>query len=257
MMKGNKLFLVVTDLCSNALPLTLPTIIFNFNNTGVVRGCVILLPSKFEGRKQIELANERMSVLSPLFDFLIVVNPQKLSREFVKIHNINGFEAFYDELWKEVATLTAIVHSSKSLDEVRRNWEKDKSSKALLQGGALYIIRDKDIDFTIDKKTLLLGVGDAGTGVAEEVHLLGLNNMTVVRLGIGGVRCWGNSYRLDLAGDWNYCNGIDKRYHSCIEFVKKNINVIKYDIEYFLGFDVSCQSDIQIKELEKYSKHGH
>ena len=251
MMKGNKLFLVVTDLCSNALPLTLPTIIFNFNNTGVVRGCIILLPSKFEGRKQIELANERMSVLSPLFDFLIVVNPQKLSREF------NGFEAFYDELWKEVATLTAIVHSSKSLDEVRRNWEKDKSSKALLQGGALYIIRDKDIDFTIDKKTLLLGVGDAGTGVAEEVHLLGLNNMTVVRLGIGGVRCWGNSYRLDLAGDWNYCNGIDKRYHSCIEFVKKNINVIKYDIEYFLGFDVSCQSDIQIKELEKYSKHGH
>ena len=249
MMKGNKLFLVVTDLCSNALPLTLPTIIFNFNNTGVVRGCIILLPSKFEGRKQIELANERMSVLSPLFDFLIVVNPQKLSREFVKIHNINGFEAFYDELWKEVATLTAIVHSSKSLDEVRR--------KALLQGGALYIIRDKDIDFTIDKKTLLLGVGDAGTGVAEEVHLLGLNNMTVVRLGIGGVRCWGNSYRLDLAGDWNYCNGIDKRYHSCIEFVKKNINVIKYDIEYFLGFDVSCQSDIQIKELEKYSKHGH
>ena len=110
-MKGNKLFLVVTDLCSNALPLTLPTIIFNFNNTGVVRGCIILLPSKFEGRKQIELAlNERMSVLSPLFDFLIVVNPQKLSREFVKIHNINGFEAFYDELWKEVATLTAIVH---------------------------------------------------------------------------------------------------------------------------------------------------
>ena len=88
MMKGNKLFLVVTDLCSNALPLTLPTIIFNFNNTGVVRGCIILLPSKFEGRKQIELANERMSVLSPLFDFLIVVNPQKLSREFVKIHNI-------------------------------------------------------------------------------------------------------------------------------------------------------------------------
>ena len=235
-MKGNKLFLVVTDLCSNALPLTLPTIIFNFNNTGVVRGCIILLPSKFEWLKQI---------------------PQKLSREFVKIHNINGFEAFYDELWKEVATLTAIVHSSKSLDEVRRNWEKDKSSKALLQGGALYIIRDKDIDFTIDKKTLLLGVGDAGTGVAEEVHLLGLNNMTVVRLGIGGVRCWGNSYRLDLAGDWNYCNGIDKRYHSCIEFVKKNINVIKYDIEYFLGFDVSCQSDIQIKELEKYSKHGH
>ena len=130
------------------------TIIFNFNNTGVVRGCIILLPSKFEGRKQIELANERMSVLSPLFDFLIVVNPQKLSREFVKMHNINGFEAFYDELWKEVATLTAIVHSSKSLDEVRRNWEKDKSSKALLQGGALYIIRDKDIDFTIDKKTL-------------------------------------------------------------------------------------------------------
>lgn len=121
-MNGNKLFLVVTDLCSNALPLTLPTIISNFNNTGVVRGCIILLPSKFEGRKQIELANERMSVLSPLFDFLIVVNPQKLSREFVKMHNINGFEAFYDELWKEVATLTAIVHSSKSLDEVRRNW---------------------------------------------------------------------------------------------------------------------------------------
>lgn len=181
-MNGDKLFLVVTDLCSNALPLTLPTIISNFNNTGVVRGCIILLPSKFEGRKQIELANERMSILSPLFDFLIVVNPQKLSHEFVNMHNINGFEAFYDELWKEVATLTAIVHSSKSLDEVRRNWEKDKSSKALLQGGALYIIRDKDIDFTIDKRTLLLGVGDAGTGVAEEVHLLGLNNMTVVRL---------------------------------------------------------------------------
>lgn len=256
-MNGNKLFLVVTDLCSNALPLTLPTIIFNFNNTGVVRGCIILLPSKFEGRKQIELANERMSVLSPLFDFLIVVNPQKLSREFVKIHNINGFEAFYDELWKEVATLTAIVHSSKSLDEVRRNWEKDKSSKALLQGGALYIIRDKDIDFTIDKKTLLLGVGDAGTGVAEEVHLLGLNNMTVVRLGIGGVRCWGNSHGLDLAGSWNYFYGIDKSYRFCIEFVKENINAIQYDIEYFLGFDVSCQSDIQIKELEKYSKHGH
>jgi len=38
-----------------------------------IRGCIILLPSKFEGRKQIELANERMSVLSPLFDFLIVV----------------------------------------------------------------------------------------------------------------------------------------------------------------------------------------
>ena len=110
MMKGNKLFLVVTDLCSNALPLTLPTIIFNFNNTGVVRGCIILLPSKFEGRKQIELANERMSVLSPLFDFLIVVNPQKLSREFVKIHNINGFEAFYDELWKEVATQIGRAH---------------------------------------------------------------------------------------------------------------------------------------------------
>lgn len=55
MMNGNKLFLVVTDLCSNALSLTLPTIISNFNNTGVVRGCIILLPSKFEGRKQIEL----------------------------------------------------------------------------------------------------------------------------------------------------------------------------------------------------------
>lgn len=126
-----------------------------------------------------------------------------------------------------------------------------------MQGGALYIIRDKDIDFTIDKKTLLLGVGDAGTGVAEEVHLLGLNNMTVVRLGIGGVRCWGNSHGLDLAGSWNYFYGIDKSYRFCIEFVKENINAIQYDIEYFLGFDVSCQSDIQIKELEKYSKHGH
>ena len=77
-MNGNKLFLVVTDLCSNALPLTLPTIISNFNNTGVVRGCIILLPSKFEGRKQIELANERMSVLSPLFEFLISALLQKL-----------------------------------------------------------------------------------------------------------------------------------------------------------------------------------
>ena len=91
MMKGNKLFLVVTDLCSNALPLTLPTIIFNFNNTGVVRGCIILLPSKFEGRKQIELANERMSVLSPLFDFLIVVNPQKLSSFLFLNDNIQSY----------------------------------------------------------------------------------------------------------------------------------------------------------------------
>jgi hypothetical protein len=32
-----------------------------------------------------------------------VVNPQKLSREFVKIHNINGFEDFYDEyVWKGI-----------------------------------------------------------------------------------------------------------------------------------------------------------
>lgn len=256
-MKGDKLFLVVTDLCSSALPLTLPTIISNFNNTGVVRGCIILLPSRIEGRKQIELANERISVISPLFDFLIVVNPQKLSREFIKIHNIDGFTSYYNELWKETATLTAIVHSSKNLDEVRVNWEKDKLSKALLQYGALYIIRDKDIDFTSDKRTILLGIGDAGTGVAEKVHLLSLNNMAVLRLGIGSVRCWGNSYRLDLAGEWNYFNGIDSRYQFCIEFVKENINVIKYDIEYFLGFDVSCQSDIHIKELEEYSKHGH
>lgn len=257
MMKGDKLFLVVTDLCSNALPLTLSTIISNFNNTGVVKGCIILLPSKFERRKQIELANERMSVLSPLFDFLIVVNPQKLSHKFIKRHDIDGFTAYYNELWKETATLTAIVHSSKSLDEVRVNWEKDKLSKALLQCGALYIIRDKDIDFTSDKRTLLLGIGDAGAGVAEDVYLLGLKNMAVVRLGIGDVRCWGNSYRLDLAGDWNYFNGIDKRYRFCIDFVKKNIHAIKYDIEHFLGFDVSCQSDIQIKELEEYRVYGH
>ena len=257
MMKGDRLFLVMADLCSNALPLTLPAIISNFNNTGVVRGGIILLPPKLGRRKQIELANERMSILSPLFDFLIVVNPQKLSREFVKMHNINGFEAFYNELWKETATLTAIVHTSKSLDEVRINWQKNKSSKALLQCGALYIIRDKDIDFTPSKRTLLLGIGYAGNGVAEEVHLLGLNNMAVVRLGIGDVRCWGNSHGLDLAGSWNYFYGIDKSYRFCIEFVKENINAIQYDIEYFLGFDVSCQPDIQIKELEKYSKHGH
>ena len=51
--------------------------------------------------------------------------------------------------------------------------------------------------------------------------------------------------------------GLIKSYRFCIEFVKENINAIQYDIEYFLGFDVSCQPDIQIKELEKYSKHGH
>lgn len=138
-MNGNKLFLVVTDLCSNALPLTLPTIISNFNNTGVVRGCIILLPSKFEGRKQIELANERMSVLSPLFDFLIVVNPQKLSREFVKMHNINGFEAFYDELWKEVATLTAIVILPRVWMKLGEIGRKIKSSKASYCRVELYI----------------------------------------------------------------------------------------------------------------------
>ena len=141
-----------------------------------------------------------MSVLSPLFDFLIVVNPQKLSREFVKIHNINGFEAFMMNYGKKLQLLQLsfiLPRVWMKLGEIGRKINHQKHYCRV----ELYISLEIRILISLlIKKTLLLGVGDAGTGVAEEVHLLGLNNMTVVRLGIGGVRMLGNSYRLDLAG---------------------------------------------------------
>lgn len=256
-MKRDKLFLVVTELGSSALPLTLPIITSCFNDTGVVKGCIIIFPCEFTCKTQIELANEHINDLSSLFDFSIVINHQTLSKDFIGKHSFIELENWFTELWKSVASLITYVHSSNSLNDLRNNLKENDLLKQLLNCGVLYITRNKDIDFSFDKRTLLIGLGSTGATIAKDVYQLTINNMEVLGLGIGTVGECGNNYELDLTGEWNYPIGIDKDYKNCKRFVENNIDVIKDVIECFLGFDTSHQPDIpyskRIKGIEAHT----
>ena len=157
-------------------------------------------------------------------------------------------ENWITKLWKSVASLITYVHSSNSLNDLRNNLKENDLLRQLLNCGALYITRDKDIDFSFDKRTLLIGLGSTGATIAKDVYQLTINNMEVMGLGIGTVGECGNNYELDLTGEWNYPIGIDKDYKYCKRFVENNIDVIKDVIENFLGFDTSHQPDIPYSE---------
>ena len=156
---------------------------------------------------------------------------------------------------KRAVSLITIIHASNSLDEVRSNLEKDCQLNQLLSKGALFISRKLTTKVIPNRRITLVCFGCIDSIIAEDIYNLHLNNMYVLRLNIGSGE--GESYCLDLTGNWNYFNGIDRHSQYCKGFVENNIDVIKDVIEYFLGFDTSHQSDIHIKELEEYSKHGH